>query len=397
MAGFLTEKTGIRLFTVKGIDIILDYSWFIIFALVFVSLSAGYFPTVFPGQPVQTYWAAGLLATLLFFLSVILHELSHSFMALSAGMQIREIRLFIFGGMARMSEEAADPKTEFKIAIVGPLTSFGLAIIFWLILLALTGEQPWMFVEIFRYLAFINVALGVFNLIPAFPLDGGRVFRAFWWWKKGSIVDATRLASDWGKGFAIALMIFGAIQIFAGALVGGIWLIFIGMFMRGIAEASFQDVMLRKSLEGIRAEDIMVRDIVTAPADLPVSRAIADYFLRYGFRGFPVTSNGNVRGVISLPHIKNLPESEQTTKTVGDVMAPLDPEMIIPPDAPLSEALRRMSEKNLDRLLVMRGDKMLGMITETGLLRFVEIKRALGEKNVQSSRFSVQDSNRVEH
>jgi Zn-dependent protease len=377
MAGFMTERTGIRLFAVRGIDIILDYSWFIIFALVLVSLSAGYFPTVFPGQPLQTYWMAGLLATLLFFLSVILHELSHSFMALRAGMQIREIRLFIFGGMARISEEAADPKTEFKIAVVGPLASFALAIIFWLILLGLRDFQPWIFVEIFRYLAFINVALGVFNLIPGFPLDGGRIFRAFWWWKKGSMVDATRLASDWGKGFAIALMIFGAIQIFAGALVGGIWLIFIGMFMRGIAEASFQDVMMRKSLEGTRAEDIMVRDIVTAPADLPGNRALADYFLRYGFRGFPVTSNGHVRGVISISHIKNVPESEHAAKKVAEVMVPLDSEMVIGPDTSLSEALQKMSEKNLDRLLVMRGDEMVGMITETGLLRFVEIKRTL--------------------
>lgn len=225
----------------------------------------------------------------------------------------------------------------------------------------------------------MRILIGVVmaGFIPGFPLDGGRIFRAFWWWKKGSMVDATRLASDWGKGFAIALMIFGAIQIFAGALVGGIWLIFIGMFMRGIAEASFQDVILRRSLEGTRAEDIMVRDIVAAPADLPVDRAIADYFLRYGFRGFPVTSNGHVRGVISIAHIKNIPESEHGVKTVADIMAPLDSEMIIQPDVPLSEALQRMSQKNLDRLLVMRGNQMVGMVTETGLLRFVEIKRTL--------------------
>jgi len=371
------QKKGIRLIKIGGIQIKLDYSWFIVFALVLWSLSAGYFPRIYPDQSAQTYWTAGLIAALLFFVSVITHELSHSFMAIRSGIKISEITLFIFGGMARLSEEAGDPKTEFKIAIVGPLTSFALAIAFWLIENALRGDSPSIIVEIFGYLVWINVALGVFNLIPGFPLDGGRVFRAFWWWKTGSMLEATRVASDVGKGFAVVLMILGGLQIFSGALIGGLWLIFIGMFLRGMAEAGYQELVLKKSLEGTRVQDVMIRDVVTASPDLSVKRLIADYFLRYGYRGFPVTTNGKVSGMISLANVKDFSEQEQADKIVGQVMAPITGAMTIPPETPLSEALKKMSQENTARLLVMRGDQMMGMITQTGLLRFLEIKRAL--------------------
>ncbi|MPZ76460.1 MAG: CBS domain-containing protein [Deltaproteobacteria bacterium] len=371
------QKKGIRLIKIGGIQITLDYSWFIVFALVLWSLSAGYFPRIYPDQSAQTYWIAGLIAALLFFVSVITHELSHSFMAIRLGIKISEITLFIFGGMARLSEEAGDPKTEFKIAIVGPLTSFALAIVFWLFESALRGDQPSIIVEIFGYLVWINVALGVFNLIPGFPLDGGRVFRAFWWWKTGSMLEATRVASDVGKGFAVVLMILGGLQIFSGALIGGLWLIFIGMFLRGMAEAGYQELVLKKSLEGTRVQDVMIRDVVTASPDLSIKRLIADYFLRYGYRGFPVTTNGKVSGMISLANVKDFSEQEQADKMVGQVMAPISGAMTIPPETPLSEALRKMSQENTARLLVMRGDQMMGMITQTGLLRFLEIKRVL--------------------
>ncbi|HEX2229550.1 MAG TPA: site-2 protease family protein [Candidatus Binatia bacterium] len=372
---------SIGLFTIRGIQVRLDYSWFIVFALVLFSLSLGYFPQTYPDQSVRTYWTTGLLATVLFFLSVITHELSHSFMALHSGIKIHEITLFIFGGMARLSEEANDPKTEFKIAVVGPLTSLVLAGLFWLIQTAVRGDQPSIFVEMFGYLAWINVALAVFNLIPGFPLDGGRLFRAFWWWKSGSLIEATRVASDWGKGFAIVLMIFGGLQIFAGSLIGGLWLIFIGMFLRGMAEASYQNLILKRSLDGTRVEQVMTRDVVSVSPDLPVKGIISDYFLRYGYRGFPVRTNGTVRGVVSLTDIKDLSMEEQDRKTVGDVMAPIKAEMIVTAETPLSEALRKMTEENLGRLLVMSGNQMLGMITQTGVLRYLEIHKALSGSN----------------
>jgi CBS domain-containing protein len=307
-------------------------------------------------------------------------------MAIRSGIQVPEITLFIFGGMARIAEEAGDPRTEFKIAIVGPLTSFALALVFLLIQLALRGDQPSIVIEIFGYLAWINIALGVFNLLPGFPLDGGRIFRAFWWWKTGSMVEATRVASDWGKGLAIVLMIMGGLQIFAGSLVGGLWLIFIGMFLRGIAEGSYQDLVLRKSLEGTRAADIMVRDVVTAPPDLPVKGLISDYFLRFGYRGFPVRTDGKILGVISISNVKDVSESEQADKTVGQLMAPLEPYMVISPETSAGEILTNMSQNNVGRVLVMRGDHMLGMVTRTGLLRFLEMKKTLTRQEKKEGR-----------
>src|ERR687892_927643 len=376
-SGTHRKHAGIDLFHIRGIQIRLDYSWFIVFVLVLWSLSAGYFPQAYPDQPMSLYWMAGLLAAVLFFLSVIAHELSHSFMAIRSGIKIPEITLFIFGGMARLSEEAGDPKTEFKIAIVGPITSLILALVFWLVRNALSGDQPSILVEIFGYLAWINAALAVFNLLPGFPLDGGRIFRAFWWWKTGSVMEATRMASNWGKGLAIALMVFGGLQIFAGALIGGLWLIFIGMFLRGMAEGSYVELALRKSMEGTRAQDIMTRNVVTAPPDLSLDRLISNYFLRYGYRGFPVATNGEVLGLISLSSVKDISEEERGQKKVGQVMAPLERGMVIGPDTSVEEALERMSQAKLGRLLVMRGGEFLGMITQSGLLRFLEIKRTL--------------------
>jgi len=282
--------------------------------------------------------------------------------------------------MARLSEEAGDPKTEFKIAIVGPLTSFALAVVFWLIQNAIRGDQPSIIVEIFGYLAWINIALAVFNLIPGFPLDGGRVFRAFWWWKTGSMIEATRVASDIGKGFAIVLMILGGVQIFSGALIGGLWLIFVGMFLRGMAQGGYQQLVIEKSLEGTRVQDIMIRDVVTAAPDLSLKQLIADYFLRYGYRGFPIMTDGKVSGMISLANVKDLSEQEQADKMVKQVMTPINGAMTILPETSLIEALKKMSQEKVTRLLVMRGDQMMGMITQTGLLRFLEIKRALANE-----------------
>jgi Zn-dependent protease/predicted transcriptional regulator len=371
------NKRGFKLMTLRGIEIRIDYSWFVVFALVLLSLSAGYFPQAYPDQPVHVYWLTGFFATLLFFLSVITHELAHSLMAIRSGIKIPEITLFIFGGMARLSEDARDPKTEFKIAIVGPLTSFALAAVFGLPQHVLRGNQPSILVELFGYLSWINVALGIFNLLPGYPLDGGRVLRAIWWWKTGSVVEATRVSSDWGKGLAIVLMVLGGLQIFSGNLIGGVWIILIGLFLRGLAEASYQDVAMRKTIEGARANDVMIRDVVTASTDMPLKRAISDRFLRYGYRGFPVTEDDRVLGLISLANVKGMSEDEQEKKTVGQVMEPLNSEMTIQEDTPVSEALRRSARNRSSHFLVMRDGRMVGMVTYTGMLRYMEVRRAL--------------------
>jgi Zn-dependent protease/CBS domain-containing protein len=371
------RQSGLKLFRIAGIQIRLDYSWLIIFVLVLWSLSAGYFPRHYPDQSTSTYWIAGLVATVLFFASILIHELSHSLMAMRYGIKIPEITLFVFGGMAHISEDPKTPKIEFNMAVVGPLASFLLAGLFWGIKVVFEGIIPSLGVIVLEYLAWINVALGVFNLFPGFPLDGGRVFRAFWWWKTGSLRRATRLASDMGKGLALTLIILGGLQIFAGALLGGLWFIFIGMFLRGMAEGGYQELILKQSLEAVEAREIMVRDVVTLPPGLPLSRVITDYFLRYGYRGFPVAQEKRVLGVISLAEVKSVPEEERDSKKAEDVMRPRSEKIEIAPEASLSDALQKMTQEEMGRLLVMEKDQMLGMITKTGLLRHLELKHAL--------------------
>lgn len=370
-------ERGIQLFRVAGIRIVIDYSWFAIFLLVLFSLSVGYFPQEHPDESGVTYWIAGLAATLLFFLSILLHELAHSLMAIRSGISIPSITLFVFGGVSKLSEEAKDPGTELKIAIVGPLTSFFLALLFWAMSRLVEPVALPLVVSTLDYLALINGALGVFNLIPGFPLDGGRVLRAIWWRRTGSLQAATRLVSDLGKGFALALMLLGAVQIFFHNLLGGAWLLFIGMFLRGVAERGYQDMMLRGALEGVQVSDVMVRDVVTVSPRTSLRDLVNDYFLRYGYHGFPVLEQNRAVGLVSISSLAGVREEELAEKTVAAVMTPLDDSRIIAADAPLIEALTRMAPSGVGRLVVMVGQNMVGLITRTGLARLVEIRRQL--------------------
>ncbi len=370
------SRRGISLFTIAGIRINLDYSWFIVFSLVLIALSMGYFPRNFPGLEPPTYWVAGLIATLMFFTSVVIHELAHSLVAIRSGIEIPEITLFIFGGVSRLSQEPKDPVSELKIALAGPLSSFALALVFWTIQKGMVG-WPTLMIAVFHYLAWINVALGVFNLVPGFPLDGGRVFRAIWWWKTGSITRATKVATDIGKAFAVALMVIGALQIFAGALISGLWLVFIGMFLRGMSARGYEELIIRKALEGVSLHEVMIRQVVSVPPDLSLARLVHDYFLHYTYRGFPVVADGMVLGIVNLSAVKGMALEDQKAIKVEEVMTPLQAGLTIGPENSLADALIRMAQEDTDRLLVMSRERLVGMITKSSLLRFVQIKQIL--------------------
>lgn len=373
-----TQRSGIHLFDIAGIQIRIDYSWFIIFLLVVWSLSAGYFPAQYPGEESSAYWIAGLVATLLFFASVLIHELAHSLVAIRSGISIPEITLFLFGGVSRLSEDPKDPKTEFKVAVVGPLASFALAGIFW-VSQSWTASEAQLVSAVVTYLAYINLAVGIFNLVPGFPLDGGRIFRAIWWWRTGSLTQATRTASDIGKGFALVLIFLGALEIFAGALLGGLWLIFIGMFLRGVAAASFQEMMSRQLLKEMRVDDLELEEIVSVSPDMTLQDVVNDYFLRYGYQGFPVSRNGETVGMITLSAVKNVPESERSQRTVSDAMEPLNDDQVIRPDTSLAEVFRRF-RNGAERLLVMpEKGELEGVITHRELVRLLEVHQALAD------------------
>ncbi len=370
---------GVEIFRWSGVTVAIDYSWLVIFALVLMGLSAGYFPQQYPGFPASSYWIVGLIATLLFFASVLIHELSHAWVANRLGEKVSRITLFIFGGMAHLSGEPETPAVEFKVAGIGPLTSLVLGALFWVVHRAIPAYPALtLWRAVFRYLAYINVALALFNLLPGFPLDGGRLLRALLWWRSGNLAAATSRAADWGQGIAWGLIGLGAFEIFGGALIGGLWLIFIGLFLRSAAIASYQHLFVEQMLSGLRVSDVMVSDPITLPRDLPVSEAVDKYFLHLGFGGFPVVSDGHVLGLISLPDVSNCPAAERPTRRVRDVMRPVDSRVTIPKSATVAQALQRMAEANAGRLLVMDGDRLAGLITRSGIARLVQIRTALG-------------------
>ncbi|MBX3335544.1 MAG: site-2 protease family protein [Nitrospira sp.] len=226
------RQPGFYLFQIFGIQARLDWSWFLVFLLVVWSLSAGYLPHEYPGYERLTYWTTGLITTISFFVSILIHEFSHAMMAIRSGIKVSAITLFVFGGVVHMTQDAKSPRTELSIAIVGPLTSFALAGLFGMISQMVPEDSHPMITIACDYLAWVNLVLGMFNLMPVYPLDGGRVFRALWWWKTGSLVRAMRVSTDIGKGFTVALIFIGGLQIVSGSLIGGLWLISIGMYMR---------------------------------------------------------------------------------------------------------------------------------------------------------------------
>jgi Zn-dependent protease/predicted transcriptional regulator len=369
----------IDLFKVAGVQIAIDYSWLIIFALVLWSLSAGYFPALHPGNTYIEYWIVGLVATLLFFASIVTHELSHAVVANRLGQPVERISLFIFGGMAHLGHEPTSARDELKIAAAGPITSFVLGA-FFLAIPRVFGldESLSMWASVFNYLGFINFALGLFNLLPGFPLDGGRILRAVLWQRSGDFRQATASASEWGKGIAYGLIFLGALQIFAGALIGGIWLIFIALFLKGAASSSYQSLVIEQVLGSLHVSDLMVRDPITIDAETTVADVINDHFMRHGHGGYPVIRDNHVVGLISLGQIRDCPAGERASKRVSEIMRPLDPAIVIAPTAPVSNALRQMAESDSGRLLVMEQDRLIGLITRSAIAHFIMLRSQLG-------------------
>jgi len=377
-----TPARGLSLLSLRGTEIRIDSSWLLIFALIWASLSAGYLPRVAPEQSTAAYALAGLVGTLLFFVSILVHELSHTVMARRAGIAVPAITLFLFGGVSQMEEDANDPASELRIAAVGPLTSFVLAALFWGAGRALPASAPALLASGVEYLAFINFALGAFNLLPGFPLDGGRVLRAVVWWRTGSLRRGTRRAADAGKGLAVGLMVLGGLQIvLTGALIGGLWLVLVGMFLRGMAEAGYQNLVLLQTLEDATVIDVATTDLVTVSPDRTIHELVDDYLLPHGHRAYPVVEGGRVRGLIALDDLKDLPAEKRSEVRVRDRMTPADASARVAPDVPLNEAFRKLSQAPGGRLLVMRGEELVGLLTKGGLARFVEIRGVLAEQD----------------
>jgi CBS domain-containing protein len=240
------------------------------------------------------------------------------------------------------------------------------------------NEALSMWASVFDYLGLINFALGLFNLLPGFPLDGGRILRAVLWQRSGDFRQATARASEWGKGVAYGLIFLGALEIFGGSLIGGIWMIFIALFLKGAASASYQGLVIEQVLSSLQVSELMAHDPITIDADTTVADVVNDHFMRHGHGGYPVMRDNRAAGLISLSQIRDCPAAERASKRISEIMRPLDPSIVIAPTVPVSNALRQMAEGDSGRLLVMEQERLIGLVTRSAIAHFMMMRSQLG-------------------
>ena len=369
---------GIPLFRILGFQVKLDASWLILAVLVTWSLSAGYFPERYEGLSGATYLWMGVAGALGLFASIVFHELCHSLVARRYGMSIRGITLFIFGGVAEMEDEPPTAKAEFLMAIAGPVSSALLSVSFHI--LEGFGERMGMAAPVpavLGYLSFINMLLAAFNLVPAFPLDGGRMLRAALWGWKGDLRWATRIAANAGASFGVALIAFGLFNIVTGNLIGGIWFMLIGFFVRGAAAGSYNQMQTRRFFEGEPVRRFMVSDPIAAPPDITVHRFVEDYIYRHHHEMFPVVDDSRLLGCIGIAEIRRIPRERWDQLRVIDAMSPVSRENTIDAALDAVAALAIMRHTGNSRLMVAEHGRLVGLVTLKDLLRLIAFKMDL--------------------
>ena len=366
---------GLRLFTIRGIDVAVHVSWFVIFGLVTWSLATAYFPMVIRGLSVPEAWTLGVVASVLLFASVLIHELAHSFMAKARGLDVHSITLFIFGGVSNLTGEAKKPSAEFQIAIVGPLTSFAIAAIAYGVTVA-AGENR-MVGAVAGYLALINALLGAFNLVPGFPLDGGRVLRSIVWTATGDLRRATRVATAVGQLVAWGLMLLGFWRVFAGDLFGGLWTVAIGWFLQNAAEATLQQTVLETRLGRLRVGDVVRPDPIGATPDTTVEQLIEQHVLPGSRRAVPIVDGERLVGIVTLSDIRDVPVDARTTTRVADIMSRAPDLVTVTPKTTLRDAVDRLAAGDFEQLPVVEGDGLVGLLTRADVMRVLQIREAL--------------------
>jgi len=377
---FIMKFRGLNLLRIGGIPVIIDYSWFIIFFLMVYTMAENYFPSTQIQLTTVEYWAMGMVASLLLFASVLIHELAHSFVAVKQEVRVNSIRLFIFGGIAQVSSEPKSGRSEFLIALAGPAVSMALGFAFGLIYALFTAAGIFYpAARVAFYLASANIILAVFNMIPGFPLDGGRILRAILWDRWDDMARATKVVSQIGNGFAHFMIILGVLQfLFAQRLISGLWFIFIGWFLKQSAVGSYQAVTLKRALAGVRIQQIMTRNVVTVDWLVSVEELVRDYVYKHQFTHFPVFNREEYIGMVSLDEVKSVPKELWGFKQVRDIMAPAELVPSLSPAEDATEALARMVSGNLGLLPVIDNGHFVGIVSRRDIMNLFKIKSDLG-------------------
>jgi len=359
---------------VFGIQLRLHYSWFIIFILVTISL-------VYPYWTNLTYWVIGIVTSLLFFASVVAHELAHSLVGRANGIPIKSITLFIFGGMAHMTKEATRPGAEFKMAAAGPACSLAISGLFGLIWL-FTQSTVKPIATMAQWLAFINVALAAFNLIPGFPLDGGRVFRSLLWRFTGNYERSTKIATRVGRGIGYLFIVGGILIVFLHPFglswFTGLWLVFIGWFLENAASASYRQARWREALQGFTVAQVMTSDCPVVPSNVTISQLIQGYILTSERRCFLVADEGEVKGILTLRNIKSIPRQYWDVTQIKQIATPVDRLKVAYPNQDALSILEQMDESAISQMPVISEGRVIGLILRDNVMRFLRIRSDLG-------------------
>lgn len=371
------QLRGINLLRIGGIQIVIDYSWFIIFFLVIYLMTENYAQQNYTWPQ---YYLMGAVTAILFFLSVLIHELAHSFTAIKQGSKVTSIRLFIFGGLAQVSSEPETGRKEFLIALAGPAASIALGMIFGSIyfFFFMSGTMPHV-VEVTKYLFGANIILALFNLMPGFPLDGGRILRAILWDHWDDITRATKVVSQIGNSLALLLIILGAMMfMFTRTIILGLWFIFIGFFMKQSATGSYQAVLLKRALAGVEIRQVMTENVVTVDWLLSVEELVRSFIYKYQFANFPVFNREEFVGMVSLEGVKTIPKDLWGFKQVRDIMTPVELVPCLKPADDAAEALAKMVSNDVGRMPVVENGHLLGIVSRRDILNLFKIKSDLG-------------------
>jgi Zn-dependent protease/predicted transcriptional regulator len=373
-------RPQINLGRIFGVEIGLHYSWFIIALLITLSL-AGNFRAHNPEWGDSLSWGLAVITALLFFASIVVHELSHAMVAKARGLPVRSITLFALGGVAEIEKEAADAKTEFWMGIVGPITSFVIGIICLALAWALGWKPPEFpsspLQAMLMWLGYINITLAIFNMVPGFPLDGGRVLRGILWWITGDAKRATTIAARTGQLIAFAMIVYGVLRFFGGAGFGGLWIAFIGWFLLSASRESYAQVAITEGLRGVKVADVMSREYPTVDGNSNLETFVDEHMVRTGRRFFIVTFNGRAAGLITPNEVSKVERNRWPYTTVNDVMQSLEDARTVAPETPVTEALDLMGREDLNQLPVVTEGEVAGLISRSHVLRLLQTRAEL--------------------